>query len=319
MANQKLHYLSPFTSGPSSGTRSQQARAARRPTNLRTIPERDEESEEGPSRQRPVSSPPRLRRSRRLAPIFESSDESEDEEGVPRSMPSQLHSQPRPYFRTAPIVHSDDEEQVDLDEQLAVAGGVRAEPDVSKDAMDVDSVLDFVLQAVSSAARLTQEEDVAMPGPNIAPPTASELESSTSRQPIPIATAPTRHNLLDTGSQPGPSTSAPPVVPSRRYQSSQDSLVPSAAVMSTRSRNAFPFSTPEDYISPASPPLPVSSPPRVPCSRKKVSLQWPITIHSLIVICRLFLSILLYHLGGVSYLTAYYCPLVRCYPNTPLL
>lgn len=85
--DQKLNYLSPFTSGPSNGTRSKQAHIAHRPTNLSTILESNEKSKSGPSKHHRVNSPPRLHRFCCLAPIYESEEESKDGEITPDSIP----------------------------------------------------------------------------------------------------------------------------------------------------------------------------------------------------------------------------------------
>lgn len=133
MTAQKLNYLSSFASGPASGTRSRRVLAARRPTNLPTILEADEESTDNGVRVSRVSPLPRLRRSKRLAPIFES-DEEDVESDVSTTMLARPHR--RPYSRVAPIISSD-EEDTDIDEVVPAKEGAGAVSFVDSD-VDMD-------------------------------------------------------------------------------------------------------------------------------------------------------------------------------------
>lgn len=121
MAAPRLNHLSSFSAGPAHGTRSRRALSARRPTNLPTIPEADEDSVGGRVRLSGNSPSRRLRRSKRLAPIMESDEEDEESDVSTTVLPC---SRRRPYSRVAPIISSDDEDLVLAEVSQAGESGV---------------------------------------------------------------------------------------------------------------------------------------------------------------------------------------------------
>lgn len=147
--------------------------------------------------------------------------------------------------------------------------------------MKVDAVLESAVQAIFSAARVAQQENMAMTGANIKSSGTSELTSSTSCVQPPHARsramAPNPVDQVLAIFHSVISSSAPLLIQSQHYQHLQCSFAWSATVTCPPARNLFPFSSPEDYISSANSLLPSSHSSIVSSSKEEVSLQCYVT------------------------------------------
>lgn len=184
MSNQQFSYLSRFASGPSSGTRSQRAHAARVPTSLPTIPESDEESDSNQSQQPRLSSPQRLRRSQRLAPIFDSDEDSEVVEDEASFVPPHYpYSQPPSSFRADPVAQTDNDGEMNSVEDAPLGEGADADLSViGPTPMDEDDLIQSIMHTISLDAPVARDRDIDMEGENIGSSGASGSSSSTPRK-----------------------------------------------------------------------------------------------------------------------------------------